>query len=54
MIARLSRNCADAQAAGIPNESHVHCTGCECQCHFVPMPRDFRERLEAARAGEDG
>lgn len=53
MTARLSRNCADAQAAGVPNESHAHCTGCDCLCHHIPMPRDFRERIPARTGGED-
>lgn len=53
VTARLSLNCADARELGVPDDQHINCTGCGCTCHFVPMPPDFRDRLEAAKGGED-
>lgn len=32
-----------------PNRDHVPCTGCDCTCHHVKPPADFRRLVEAAR-----
>jgi hypothetical protein len=42
----LSPNCRDA--AGRPRAEHA-CTGCECACHAVAPPVDFRQQVERAR-----
>lgn len=44
----FSLNCRRAQ--GEPNRTHV-CTGgtCECRCHAVPPPEDFRALVEQAK-----
>ena len=47
----LSRICAAAQ--GDPNRAHRPCTGCDCTCHHVAAPADFRALVEAAREDQE-
>ena len=42
----ISANCR--RAKGAPNRTHV-CTGCDCSCHHVTPPADFRELVEQAK-----
>lgn len=44
----MTPNCLAAQ--GRPNREH-YCTGgnCDCSCHAVPPPDNFRELVEQAK-----
>lgn len=42
----ISRNCAAAKNK--PNREHI-CTGCDCPCHHVAAPPDFRALVEALK-----
>lgn len=46
----ISANCRRQQ--GKPNSTH-ECTGCDCRCHHLAAPPDFRTLVETLKAEED-